>query len=71
MDDFKAMARAALALSGVEVSAQDLEVVEMVARTFEPGVLALDALELSELPLEGDLDPGRPPRSPTHGPSAR
>ncbi len=63
MDDFKARARATLALAGIDVPPADLEVVEMVARAFEPGVLALDAIELSQLPLEGDLDPGRPPRA--------
>jgi hypothetical protein len=62
MDAFTEMARATLALTGVEVSDGDLEVMGMVAQAFEPGMRALDAAELSQLPLEGDLDPGRPPR---------
>jgi hypothetical protein len=61
MDAFAEMARATLALAGVEVSTGDLEVIGMVAQAFEPGIRALDAAELSQLPLEGDLDPGRPP----------
>jgi hypothetical protein len=62
MDAFTEMARATLALAGMEVSAEDLEVMGLVAQAFEPGIRALDAVELSQLPLEGDLDPGRPPR---------
>ncbi len=62
MDDFKANARAALTLAGVEVAPADLEVLEMVVQAFAPGILALDSIDLAQLPAEGDLDPGRPPR---------
>jgi hypothetical protein len=61
MDAFMEMARVTLTLAGVDVSEEDLGVIGMVAEAFEPGMRALDALELSRLPLEGDLDPSRPP----------
>jgi hypothetical protein len=62
MDEFKEMASAALTLAGVPVGEGDLDVLEMIARAFEPGMHALDGADLTQLPLEGDLDPGRPPR---------
>jgi hypothetical protein len=42
----------------------DLEVLRLVALAFEPSIEALDGAELAQLPLEGDLDPSRPPRGP-------
>lgn len=62
MDDFREKAQAALALAGVDVTESDLLVLESVASAFEPGLRALDRVDLSELPIESDLDPGRPPR---------
>jgi hypothetical protein len=62
MDDFEDMARGALALAGVALAEGDLAVLGIVAQAFEPGVRMLDGANLAELPLEGDLDPGRPPR---------
>jgi hypothetical protein len=42
---------------------------DLIARAFEPAMAALDAVDLAEVPLEPDLDPGRPPREPVDGPS--
>jgi hypothetical protein len=61
MSDFDDAARAALGLAGMSLDEGDLEVLRMVARVAEPGARALDAADLVELPLEGDLDPGRAP----------
>jgi hypothetical protein len=63
VDDFAEMARGALRLAGVAVSEDDLVVLGMVAGAFEPSVRLLDAANMAELPLEVDLDPGRPPRA--------
>jgi len=62
MDDFRQSAGAALKLAGVAFGEGDLELLEIVAQAFGPGIRALDEADLAELPLEGDLDPGRPPR---------
>ena len=62
MSDFDQMAPAALALAGVPFGEGDLEVLQAVAQAFEPAMRALDATDLGDLPLEGDLDPSRPPR---------
>jgi hypothetical protein len=62
MSDFDEMAPAALALAGIPFGEGDLEVLRMVAQAFEPAMRALDAADLAELPLEGDIDPSRPPR---------
>lgn len=62
MADFDEMAPGALALAGVPFGEGDAEVLRLVARAFEPAMRALDAADLAELPLEGELDPGRPPR---------
>jgi hypothetical protein len=71
MDDFEDMARGALALAGVALAEGDLAVLGIVAQAFEPGVRLLDGANLAELPLEGDLDPARPPRpSPAAGADA-
>ena len=59
--DFEQLAPAALALAGVPFSDGDLEVLRVVALAFEPSIEALDAADLAQLPLEGDLDPSRPP----------
>jgi hypothetical protein len=64
MSDFDEMAPAALALAGVPFGEGDLEVLRLVAQAFEPAIRALDAADLAQLPLEADLDPGRPPRPP-------
>lgn len=62
MSDFDEMAPRALALAGVPFAEGDLEVLRVVAQAFEPAIRALDAADLAQLPLEGDLDPSRPPR---------
>lgn len=61
-DDFKETASAALALAGVTVGEGDLEVLGLVAQAFADGIAALDAADLTQLPLDGALDPGRAPR---------
>ncbi|HEX3899956.1 MAG TPA: hypothetical protein VHW74_12345 [Mycobacteriales bacterium] len=38
------------------------ELQELITTAFEPVMAMLDALDLSDLPLEPDLDPGRAPR---------
>jgi hypothetical protein len=66
MSDFDEMAPAALALAGVPFGEGDIEVLRAVAQAFEPAMRALDAADLAELPLEGDIDPSRPPgQAPT------
>jgi hypothetical protein len=62
--DFEQLAPAALALADVPFSDGDLEVLRVVALAFEPAMEALDGADLARLPLEGDLDPSRPPRGP-------
>jgi hypothetical protein len=62
MSDFDEMAPPALALAGVPFGEGDLDVLRLVAQAFEPAIRALDAADLGALPLEADLDPGRPPR---------
>jgi hypothetical protein len=66
MSDFEQMAPAALALAGVPFAVADLEVLRVIAQAFEPAMRVLDEADLAELPLEGDVDPGRPPgRAPS------
>ena len=60
--DFEQLAPAALAFADVPFSEADLEVLRVVALAFEPSIVALDGADLAQLPLEGDLDPSRPPR---------
>jgi len=60
--DFEQLAPAALAFADVPFCEADLEVLRVVALAFEPAIEALDAADLAQLPLEGDLDPSRPPR---------
>jgi hypothetical protein len=38
------------------------ELQELITAAFESVMAMLDALDLSDLPLEPDLDPGRAPR---------
>jgi len=64
--DFEQLAPAALAFADVPFSEADLEVLRVVALAFEPSIVALDGADLAQLPLEGDLDPSRPP----HGSAA-
>jgi hypothetical protein len=61
MSDFDDRMRAALNLAGVSLGEGDLEVLRVVAQVAEPGIRALDAVDLAELPVEGDLDPGQAP----------
>jgi hypothetical protein len=60
MSDSDGMA-GALEFAGVSLGEGDLEVLRVVAQVFEPAIRALDAADLSELPLESDLDPSRSP----------
>jgi hypothetical protein len=55
------IAPAALELAGIPVGEGDLEVLRVVAAAFEPAMAALDAADLAELPLEPNVNPGRPP----------
>jgi hypothetical protein len=51
----------ALEFVGVELGPGDIELLRLVVGAFEPAMAALDGADLSELPLESDLDPSRPP----------
>jgi hypothetical protein len=64
MSGFDDRARAALESAGVAIGEDDLAVLRLVGEAFEPGMAALDALDVRALPFERDLDPGRPPRPP-------
>ena len=64
--DFEQLAPAALAFADVPFCEANLEVLRVVALSFEPSIVALDGADLAQLPLEGDLDPSRPP----HGSAA-
>jgi hypothetical protein len=57
----------ALEFAGVELGEGDLDVLRIVVAAFEPAMAALDAADLSELPLESDLDPSRPPSGAVGG----
>jgi hypothetical protein len=48
--------------SSTEVDAADRGLLELIGATFEPVMAALDSVDLADLPLEPDLDPGRAPR---------
>ena len=61
MAGFDEIAPVLLAGVGVPFGSGDLDVLRVVAAAFEPAMLALDGADLAELPLEPDLDPGRPP----------
>jgi hypothetical protein len=62
MSDFDEIAPAALRSAGMQFGEGDLEVLRVVAQALEPAMRALDAADLAELPLEGDVDPSRAPR---------
>ena len=62
MSNSDEMVRAALTDAGVPFIEGDLELLRVLEQVFEPAMRALDAADLAELPLEADLDPGRPPR---------
>jgi hypothetical protein len=55
------IAPALLERAGIPLGEGDLDVLRAVAQAFEPAMDALDSADLAELPLEPDLDPGRPP----------
>jgi hypothetical protein len=63
MTEFVEVARATLALAGVSIGDDDLQVLAIVTQAFDPAMHALDTADLRELPLEPDLDPSRPPRT--------
>jgi hypothetical protein len=60
MGDLDGMA-GALEFAGVSMEPGDGEILALVAGVFQPAMLALDRADLSELPLESDLDPSRRP----------
>jgi hypothetical protein len=71
MSDFIDVARGTLDLEGVTLADGDADILGMIALAFAPAMEALDGADLRELPLEPDLDPGRPPRSDRSVPEAR
>jgi hypothetical protein len=62
MVEFAELARGTLELADIPVGEGDLEVLAMINQAFDPAMRALDDADLNALPLEPDLDPGRPPR---------
>jgi hypothetical protein len=62
VSDFDDEARAALESAGLTIGEGDMEALRLVGEAFEPGMAALDAIDVRALPFERDLDPGRPPR---------
>jgi hypothetical protein len=64
MSDFKRQAAGALTLAGVPFEESDLDVLEVVAKAFEPPMRALDDAALEDLPFEATVDPSSPPTAP-------
>jgi hypothetical protein len=48
--------------AGREFAEGDLEVLLAVSAALDPGMIALDRVEVAGLALESDLDPSRAPR---------
>lgn len=63
-DAFEVTAQAALERVGLSLGPGDLDLLRMVAAAFDTSLAGLDRADLSGLPLEPDLDPGRAPRLP-------
>ena len=61
MDGFEDFARAGLRAAGVPFTDDDLQLLAVVAQVIDPGMRALDELDLQSAPLEPALDPGRAP----------
>jgi hypothetical protein len=61
VSDFDAMTPPALRLAGLTPGEGDLDVLRLVAQAFGPGIEALDAADLRELPLDPALDPSKAP----------
>jgi hypothetical protein len=60
--DFSIVARALLADAGLPCTAEDLELLAVVAQVLGPGLAALDEVDVRLLAPEHDLDPARAPR---------
>jgi hypothetical protein len=63
MDRFDEFAPVALGRVGLQLAPGDLEMLCAVASVLDPVMSALDEVDLAELPLEVNVDLGRPPRS--------
>ena len=57
-------ARAALALDDLPHDPETLALLPVVEAALGPALSALDALDVSAIPSEPDLDPSRAPRPP-------
>ncbi len=61
-DGFAAAAQQATQSAGLTLGGSDVEVLRLIAGAFSDAMQALDTVDLADLPLEPDLDPGRAPR---------
>jgi hypothetical protein len=62
-DEFDRAASVAAAAAGLTLGQGDLQVLRLVSAAFSEAMNALDTVDLADLPLEPDLDPGRAPRA--------
>ena len=63
VDAFEQYVRSGLELAGVEVDDTEMAVMRAADRVYGPGFRALAEADLSDVMIEADLDPGRPPMS--------
>jgi hypothetical protein len=61
VDALETYVRAGLELAGDRVDDVDLAVIRAADAAYGPELRALDEADLTEVPPEPDLDPGRPP----------
>lgn len=63
MDHLESWLRGGHGLAGVELTDEEVAVLRVVHGAYSPMLGALDAVDLRDLPIEGDLDPSRPPQA--------
>lgn len=63
-DQFASYVRAALARVGIDADETDIAVIRVADSVYGPDREALMAADLSQAPVEHDLDPSRPPSAP-------
>jgi hypothetical protein len=59
---FEAEAEQGTRGAGLPLGEGDIDVLRLIAGAFNDAMQALDSVDLTDLPLEPDLDPSRPPR---------
>jgi hypothetical protein len=62
MDALEQYVRAGLELAGDPPSETDIAVIRAADAAYGPAMRALDAVDLTDVAAEPDLDPSRPPR---------